>query len=394
MDSVKYKQMTNDSNVTLSGTFLDENSTSIMDASNFSSNSTGSGHGLQGGLMHFSEVYKNIHGGLAVTICIFGIVANILNIIVLTRKSMRTSTNFILTALAVSDGLTMAAYLPFALQYYCVYGTNPSLERDTLAAAQFLLFYANFSVTVHTVSVWLTVTLAVFRYLYIGWPRHGQVLCSIERAKMAIGLNYFLCPVFCIPNYITLGISNNSGYWGVETKSEPAYQMTIRTFYFWEHAFLLKLIPCFILTIMSILLVKGMKDAEKRRLKLGGHNQTNNVSRMNQNVRGKKTNRTTRMLLVVVILFVITELPQGILNLISGLDSEVFQNVYTPLGDLMDIIALTNSGINFILYCTMSKQFRTTFIELFFKPLQDEARKFTIVATNELTLAGDGSSDV
>lgn len=34
-------------------------------------------------------------------------------------------------------------------------------------------------------------------------------------------------------------------------------------------------------------------------------------------------------------------------------------------GDFMDILALLNSAINFILYCSMSRQFRTTFTILF-----------------------------
>lgn len=34
-------------------------------------------------------------------------------------------------------------------------------------------------------------------------------------------------------------------------------------------------------------------------------------------------------------------------------------------GDLIDILALINSGINFILYCSMSRQFRKTFMILF-----------------------------
>ena len=36
-------------------------------------------------------------------------------------------------------------------------------EGSTLEAAQFLLVYACFSVVVHTVAIWLTVLLAVFR---------------------------------------------------------------------------------------------------------------------------------------------------------------------------------------------------------------------------------------
>lgn len=34
-------------------------------------------------------------------------------------------------------------------------------------------------------------------------------------------------------------------------------------------------------------------------------------------------------------------------------------------GELMDALALVNSAINFILYCAMSRQFRTTFAQLF-----------------------------
>lgn len=71
------------------------------------------------------------------------------------------------------------------------------------------------------------------------------------------------------------------------------------------------------------------------------------------------------MLLVVVVLFLVTELPQGVLNLLSGVLSASFVNeVYTPLGDLLDIVTLVNSAINFLLYCGMSKQFRDTFVSV------------------------------
>jgi len=81
----------------------------------------------------------------------------------------------------------------------------------------------------------------------------------------------------------------------------------------------------------------------------------------------RKTNRTTRMLLVVVALFLVTEFPQGIINLLSGvLSGQFVEQVYMPLGDLLDIIALVNNGINFLLYCTMSKQFRDTFVQVVF----------------------------
>ena len=59
------------------------------------------------------------------------------------------------------------------------------------------------------------------------------------------------------------------------------------------------------------------------------------------------------------------QIPQGVLALISGLEPVYFSTLYLPLGDVMDIAALVNNAINFVLYCAMSRQFRQTFVELF-----------------------------
>lgn len=56
----------------------------------------------------------------------------------------------------------------------------------------------------------------------------------------------------------------------------------------------------------------------------------------------------------------------GILGLLSGiLGACFFRNCYHIFGELMDILALINGAINFILYCFMSRQFRMTFEQLF-----------------------------
>ena len=45
---------------------------------------------------------------------------------------------------------------------------------------------------------------------------------------------------------------------------------------------------------------------------------------------------------------------------------------YNPLGELMDMLALTNSSMNFVLYCLMSTQFRTTLL-LYLRPQGNRA---------------------
>ena len=106
-----------------------------------------------------------------------------------------------------------------------------------------------------------------------------------------------------------------------------------------------------------------MREAEERRQHLRGKSSA--VTKEGAGGSDRKTNRTTMMLLLVVVLFLVTELPQGVINLLSGLLPGFVNEIYMALGDLLDILALINNGINFILYCSMSKQFRDTFVSVF-----------------------------
>lgn len=87
-----------------------------------------------------------------------------------------------------------------------------------------------------------------------------------------------------------------------------------------------------------------------------------------------RPDRTTMLLVAVLLLFLITEFPQGILGLLSGISSKCFfVKCYGQFGELMDLLALINAAIGFVLYGLMSKQFRTSFKMLFLKHLGSRA---------------------
>ncbi|KAK7094242.1 G-protein coupled receptor dmsr-1-like [Littorina saxatilis] len=316
-------------------------------------------------LDRFYQWYSPIHGVLAPIVCVLGIVANCLNIVVLTRKNMVSPTNCLLAGLAISDGLTMAAYFPYAILNYHVYKN----AMPPFGNAQYLLFFAIFSVVVHSISIWLTVSLAVFRFIVIRYPRRGTKLCTLQRSKLTIVITCIVVTIVCIPNSVSYNFvhvtQNNVTGWFIDVRDDSSGYLFLKSFNLWVQAVLIKLLPCFLLAILSILLIKQMKDAEKRRKKLLSKNSKGD----DDNKRHSKTNRTTRMLVVVVVLFVVTETPQGILQLLGGVVDGFFDHIYGPLGDVMDTLALFNNGINFVLYCTMSKQFRDTFIKIFLRDI-------------------------
>uniref|UniRef100_A0A915KFB6 G-protein coupled receptors family 1 profile domain-containing protein n=1 Tax=Romanomermis culicivorax TaxID=13658 RepID=A0A915KFB6_ROMCU len=62
------------------------------------------------GLIEFSNAYTVIHKPLSLAICIFGTTANALNILILSKRSMRSSTNSILTGLSIAQLLLLINY--------------------------------------------------------------------------------------------------------------------------------------------------------------------------------------------------------------------------------------------------------------------------------------------
>lgn len=86
------------------------------------------------------------------------------------------------------------------------------------------------------------------------------------------------------------------------------------------------------------------------------------VRRTSRSGKSKRTDRTSKMLVAVLFLFLITEFPQGIMHLLTGwYGPGFFRCYYNTWAEVWDMLALINSAVNFILYCFMSKQFRTQF---------------------------------
>lgn len=219
----------------------------------------------------------------------------------------------------------------------------------------------------------------------------------METTLSAIALGYVVCPIICIPSYLSFNLfsrvetldatgnrpitygnstgggGGHKGVVGLAASAQPLRNVTLyyvnvsdlatstylADINFWVYSVVIKIIPCVALTVLSLRLICALLEAKRRRAKLTG-------SGRKSADKERQTDRTTRMLLAVLLLFLITEFPQGILGLLTLLlGKRFFQDCYQNMGEVMDMLALVNSAINFILYCVMSRQFRNTFSLLF-----------------------------
>ncbi|XP_045163903.2 G-protein coupled receptor dmsr-1-like [Mercenaria mercenaria] len=319
-------------------------------------------------LEYFSITYSNWHGYISLITCAIGIPLNIINIIVLTRKNMQTPINCILTWLAVADTATMISYVPFSYHFYCRFSAfTISSEKNSWVWMHFLLIYLNFSSTAHTIAIWLAVALAIMRHHHLHSPAKG----SITRMRRLIRARLVVCVVVCtsvillIPNYLSHNLEevrfrdNTTGYVFEDWEINSGHAKPIRLVSLIVYGSLAKILPCALIIIFGSLLLRTLNKTMQNRRHLSENGVTISARRH------ADPSRTTSMLLVVIVLFLITELPQGILIMCCIFLQNFFENIYIPLGDVMDMLALLNNSINFVLYCTMSQEFRSTFIALF-----------------------------
>lgn len=291
---------------------------------------------------------------------------------------MRSPTNAILTGLAIADLLVMLDYIPFNINEYMFKHFEFGREgQRSYVWAVVIYFHAYFSQTGHTISIFLTVTLAVWRYIAIAHPQKNRAWCNMRNTIGAIVSSYLICPLLCILTFFLYKIlpvvelvnkegvklqanasaealegSRNVTLYFLQFSDYSKNHKWIWHTYFWIFSVIIKIIPSIALTVLSLRLVGALLEAKQRRKQLMGHSngmrpiiskdiqqESDEKKKANKKKQSRfldkerQTDRTTRMLLAVLLLFLITEIPQGILGLISGYSKPFYNACYLKLGE-------------------------------------------------------------
>ncbi|KAI6229782.1 G-PROTEIN-RECEP-F1-2 domain-containing protein [Aphelenchoides fujianensis] len=371
-------------------------------------------------LHDFHEKYKPIHTYLSIVFCALGAVLNSANIIVLTRKQMRNSpVNAILTAMAFADTVVLFSNLIYTTHYSFVAFANCLPRHWSYVWAMFLVAHAHLSLIGHTTSLLLSVMLAFLRYLTLrNRGGSGNIQVGMKHAYIAIASVIVFVVLMNLPNFATYKIIEVP-LPSVCEEMDPAYMdalayfpdvsdLATETFLhvdclifrmaFWITGIMFKMIPCLLLSLFIWLLTRILKQVKQNRQKLLGSTRNGNhlvqpnpngaaangllePRKDSRNVvsaspqprtnsmrrRGAgRSDRTTHMLLAIVLVFLFTELPQGIMSLLNGFLPMVFRvKVYNKVGDVIDLLSLCNSCMSFIIYTSMSSQFRAEFRRVF-----------------------------
>lgn len=291
-----------------------------------------------------------------------GLLGNVVTIVVLTRRRMRSSTNVYLTALAVSDLLYLMFVFTLSFMHY------PSIHEPSF---QWYWHYYGFGIwftdaTTYT-SIWLTVSFTVERYIAVCHPMRGQLICTESRARKVIVLVYAFCFVTTVTTpleYEAIEIqdpNDNSTQIFSLNFTKMSHNKTYRTVFYWFTTVTFVFIPLILLGIFNSFLIHAVHKSQQQRCRMTQVEQSDSIQ--------TQENKITITLIAVVILFMVCQIPTAI-TLIYNLfhqppTNSVEENIGRGLGNIFNFLVTINASCNFMLYCALSDKYRRTFLLTF-----------------------------
>ncbi|XP_059171956.1 G-protein coupled estrogen receptor 1-like [Physella acuta] len=300
-------------------------------------------------------------------VCCLGIISNLCAIVVLAHFRKKSSAPLLLIFLAVLDALYLLYYL-FLENLNVLSGAaviSPSYRAHTEPVYSVLYPLPHLLQTAISYTV---VILSLERYLVVACPLTTYRLNTVKMAIIAMVSILVFAVVYQTPHYMAYKYDylgrNNTG----PKKTFHRTEFGTLTFYNsvynrWLNLTVNFLLPFAALVTLNGLLVKVLNRDKKDLSLIQLPSPTQR--------RSYQEHRLTLMVISMTAIFFLCELIEVTSFILTvGMDNfgQTNRDV-NRFSALADLIVLTNSAINFLIYCVTGRKFRDTFRLLFWKLL-------------------------
>ncbi|CAF0934667.1 unnamed protein product [Didymodactylos carnosus] len=323
-----------------------------------------------------SEFKRIVEGWVLSSICLFGICGNLLTCVILSNSRMReSSTNIYLLALSFVNTLVLIGFflshgLRSILYDYNLYCTNiysnPMTTLYESFYARIFLFIFPIHITCILMSIYLTASVALDRFALICLPHKIQKYRTQRHSIKIILAVCLFCVVYCLPFWfefthkedVTNGSNKTSQTKRAITMSEfgkhPLFRLLMRKYLYFIFVFLF---PLSILIFCKTCIIRRLITIHKKKRLLG----------TNTNKRHRSSNAITLLLLSIVFVFLITQFPYFIFNVLYSIKgpsylSKSSTRFYLGINNVLSVI---NASSAFILYSFFGERFREMILVIF-----------------------------
>lgn len=293
---------------------------------------------------------------------IFGIVSNIINIIIFTRQGFGSGMNISFFGLTISDTCTLLALLWFNI---CV---NPLFENSGLSMdpseVQHLTACSPHNCFIR-VAGWIMAFITAERCLCITMPLTVKQIITPSRTKLAMCVIFTAMITAYVPEFATVYIdwkfypAKNKTLLGLAFRSNRKSVEGL-VFIMYTVLGLLSFLAVFIFTVCLIL---KLRSKTKWRQEFTFNNaQSENLS--------NRDKRAINMVVLIATVTIICYVPGTVISIVTYIVPEFsitgsYVNIFMATWSFAFVFEASNSSVNIFLYYKMSSKYRRSFNQLF-----------------------------
>ncbi|ELU17361.1 hypothetical protein CAPTEDRAFT_228436 [Capitella teleta] len=316
------------------------------------------------------------------SVCCMGLIGNIVSLVVLSQRSMRSSTYSYLAALAVCDLLVLVCTL--ALLAKDVNRPVEGQQRwpwDEGVYPHLFPILHPAAFTFQVTSVWLTLAFTVDRYIMICHPFEAEPFCTVSRARKVIATLCVASIIFNIPKYfeyktldIVVNPVANVTRVGCDLTNFGKSHIFRQLYHSWFYITFVCGVPFVSLAVLNSFLIHAVHLSRQRGKEI--------------NSAERKRNDTTIMLISVVVVFFICQMPALVSRTIWAFedDPNAFRRLHLyALNEIGNFLIILNSSVNIVPYYFFGQRFRRQFWRIFCRCLLKNKRFQTLTASYSIS---------
>ncbi|XP_014668599.1 PREDICTED: FMRFamide receptor-like [Priapulus caudatus] len=287
-----------------------------------------------------------------------GIIGNVINLIILHKPRMRISSGIhcYLAGVAIADIGLLLCLVPNVLHQVLFEEAQEKVYNPILVWVRIVL-QTPMNIFKHA-TTWLMVTIAVVRYVAVVRPLAANVWMTIRKAQFLTILVFTLVTVVDIPRFFQYGtctmydmysLAAITSYW--KTHAHKIYPSMSAVFFF--------IIPFILIFVFNIFLIVHVWRARRMRVLLTESKEVKSER--------KQELRITGLLVALILTFFVMELPEAVVTVLMGISMQdlLTQKSFSGAVGIVNCLGTGNCALNFVIYCSLSKQYQLTFRETF-----------------------------
>jgi hypothetical protein len=255
------------------------------------------------------------------------------------------------------------------------------------------------------VTAWITVSVAVERYICVCRATRYRSVCTVQRAAAVVAIVFVSMSLLAAPSafrYRTLQrviavpispssasptVFTNRTFYEIRPTALGSDHVFVVVYYHWTLSLIRSVVPLILLTVLNIRVMYAVwsRPSSGAASRAAAASATGRRSAQNRSI--------TAMLALVVVVFAVCIVPDAVMSVVFGVGYVDEQNqVAKGVRELTDALLALSSAVNFIVYCLCSRRFRSVLVDTLYGGRRRAAAAFddlVVVDADDGAMAAD-----